>query len=641
MSNPPYVRAALAQVALGSIPPLIRRSLLDQSTFREEYGLATKDVIVFGDHDFAIQRSELLKAVRTVLAGTPDTEIADVDGRSLQLQNQYERGQPRLILVLGDQRYLLPDFAVLSKDQDMRLRSLDEAAQDVNLPTSAQLAWKNILAKRGLEDNEIESFHGDLRDTPVHVERSIRREFEVGRSSISSLVPASRRYFERLVGIYEESATISHYAAVAGHQFMQQLSRWRPYEGFLFNLFLSAHSALTVEIDVSGLDNDSLIRAYDFIENNDDILSQIGAIEVGFRILRERSEVRPYIVRLIRCLRDDDVSGSTSKFKLLEALFVLVDGELSRTRVLSRDPPFYRRLASFAHAALIHRQLVQCGVDYDGFSKWAFTNRSEQFYIQSLADLRTEPRWIPDLATASQIKADFFGRIMIAARNFEKDIGAGELQDLVLGHGPGSLQSLSEFPFPYFPGPLEGAEDSQNDLPDDLAQFIETNLETDEVGPSSFIALVNSAMVFRVDSGQAELAAKALRLANYRLTNVQDQSQLLGILNGLAIVAAVTRSSALADELRILVRRYRHDSQFGFSSDEAMRICLVASASRQERFEWRDFAGEWLTEFAFDELESDEAKVLQSCLQSLLHIVPELWISCAKAEAALKAYCSR
>ena len=137
------------------------------------------------------------------------------------------------------------------------------------------------------------------------------------------------------------------------------------------------------------------------------------------------------------------------------------------------------------------------------------------------------------------------------------------------------------------------------------------------------------------------MAAKALRLANYRVANVEDQSQLLGILNGLATVAAVARNPALADDLRILVRRYRHDPQFGFSIEKAMRICVVASASRENLFEWREFAGEWLTELAFDELEGDEGEILHSHLQSLLHAVPELWTSCAKAEAALKAYCSR
>ena len=57
--------------------------------------------------------------------------------------------------------------------------------------------------------------------------------------------------------------------------------------------------------------------------------------------------------------------------------------------------------------------------------------------------------------------------------------------------------------------------------------------------------------------------------------------------------------------------------------------------------EWREFAGEWLTELAFGEMEESEAEVLHSHLIALLHSTPELWFSCARADAALKALCSR
>jgi hypothetical protein len=259
--------------------------------------------------------------------------------------------------------------------------------------------------------------------------------------------------------------------------------------------------------------------------------------------------------------------------------------------------------------------------------------------MQSFADMRIEPRWNPELAGAPQLQADFFGRIMIAGNNVQANLGDEELRDIILGDGEQSLIKRCEFPRPYFPGPLEGVEDSPSTLPDDLARVMEEQLDSDQVEAASFIALVNSAMIFRITSSHAELAVKALRLANYTLANLKDKSQLIGILNGLATVAAVSRNSALADELRILVRRYRRDSQYGFSVEETMRISLVASASREDIMEWRGFAGDWLTELAFGELEGSDGEVLHSHLSALLHSAPELWVSCARAEAALKSWC--
>ena len=631
----------MAKATLDIFPPLIRKSLLYTQQFRDDYGFKTGAIVTFGASAVSVQRSELFDAVRAILAGTDESEVSDVEGGVWRLMNEAgEDSTPIPVLVSDKHRLRLPEFTVLSNDATLRIRSLEESASDVNLPTADLEKWRLVLTERAFEDDEVEAFYSDLRDTPVYLEQSIRREIMSGKSNVSSLVPNSRRYFQRLVGVYEGSNSITDYATKAGRTLFESLSEWRPYEGFLFGLLLSSHSTLTAEITADHLDREKLGQAYEFVEKHGDMLSRLGAFEVGLRILPERSEVEPYLLRLVNRIRNDDVDGNASEFRLFSALFVLVDGELSRTRLMAGEPPFYRRLASLAQAALLHRQLVQCGIDFDNFSRWAINNRGEHHYMQSLADMRTEPRWIPDLSVDSQMKANCLGRIMIAGNSFEKNICPGELHDTILGNGQQSISKSCEFPHPYFPGPLEGAEVCPNPLPIDLARVIEQQLDTSEIQASSFFALVNSSMIFRIKPGHAELAARALRLANYRLAKLEDKLQLVGILNGLATVAAISRNSSLAGELRILVRRYLRDTEYGISTEEAMRICLVASAAQEELIEWREFAGEWLTELAFSEMEKGEAEVLHSHLIALLHSIPELWFSCARADAALKALCS-
>ena len=641
MTNITITGAVMAQATLEYFPPLIRKSLLIKQSFRDEYGLTIKALIAFGTSGVSVQRSELFDAVRTVLAGADEARVSDEDGRIWHILNKAdEDAVPVLFLSSNEQCLSLPNFTVLSNDTTLRIRSLEESASDVNLPTDDREKWRLILTERALEDDEVEAFLSDLRETPVYLEQSIRGEITGGKSSVSSLVPNSRRYFQRLVGAYDGSKSITDYATGAGRTLFEHLSEWRPYEGFLFSLLLSSHSTLTAEITADHLDRDKLVQAYDFVEKHGDMLSRLGAFEVGLRILPERLEVEPFLMRLIDRIRNDGADGYASEFKLFSALFVLVDGELSRTRLMAGEPPFYRRLASLAQAALIHRSLVQCAINFDQFSRWAINNRSEHHYMQSLADMRAEPRWFPDLAADSQMKANCFGRIMVAGNSFKKNICPGELYDTILGNGQQSISKICEFPHPYFPGPLEGTEVCPTPLPSDLARVIEQQLDTDEIQASSFFVLVNSSMIFRITSGHAELAAKALRLGNYRLAELEDKLQLVGILNGLANVAAISRNSSLAGELRILVRRYLCDTEYGISTEEAMRICLVASAAQKELMEWREFAGEWLTELAFSEMEKGEAEALHSHLIALLHSIPELWFSCARADAALRAFCS-
>jgi hypothetical protein len=74
---------------------------------------------------------------------------------------------------------------------------------------------------------------------------------------------------------------------------------------------------------------------------------------------------------------------------------------------------------------------------------------------------------------------------------------------------------------------------------------------------------------------------------------------------------------------------------------EAIGLCLVAGASRSDVKEWKHFVGEWLSELAFGELTDEEGLVLHSHLLALLHVLPELWLSCGRAEAALCAFNAR
>ena len=638
-------KRVMAEVTLELMHPMIRESLIQNASFRKEYGLTCDAAISFsasGVSSGLFQSSKLYDAVRKCLSGASVVELYDQHRQKWELKNKCEEGElPRLELYHEKQHFIIPNTAGLSPDRTIRLRYLNEMASNVNLPVKVQEKWRKVFSERPLEDDELDAFYQEYNDTPVEQAKSIRSKIMEGNISVSSLVPTSRKYFERLTGAFDGSSSIGDYAVGRGRAFFEQLSKWQPYDGFLFSLLLSSHSALTAEIYVDQLSSEALVRAFNFLDKHGDRISQLGAIEVGLRIVSLRPEIEPILISLIKQIRDDDVERADSGFKLISALFILVDGELSRSQLFTSEPPFYRRLAALSQAALINRQFLNTGVEIDSFCEWALSSSEVQFNIQTLVDMRIEPCWVPDFVVASQIKADFLSRILKAAVNYKQNIKEGELTDLVFGTSFGSIHSLCESLYSYYPGPLEGNENTPTTLPIEISQTIEKQLSTGEVTAKSFIALVNSAMIFRIGTDQSKLAAKALKFGNYRLADIEDRSQLLNILNGLAIVAAVTRSHMLADELRILVRIYRRDLQYALSNEEIIKICLLAASSRKDLIEWRDFVGEWLTELAFSDLEGNDGEVLHSYLQCLCRVVPELWVSCGRADAALMAYNER
>jgi len=148
---------------------------------------------------------------------------------------------------------------------------------------------------------------------------------------------------------------------------------------------------------------------------------------------------------------------------------------------------------------------------------------------------------------------------------------------------------------------------------------------------------VNSALIFRIGTDQALLAAKALRSVKHHLRKSENNVAIFPVLNGLAMVAAVTRSSELAEELRILTRRCRYEPGQNLSVENAMWIGLIAAAAHVEISDWCNFAGEWITELAFQSMDPAEIEQLHSHVEKLCHIEPDLWAHCGRANAALKS----
>lgn len=638
MASDQYKRSAIALASLELFPPLICETVISDHSFRIKYGLTADAQICFGSSGVSIQRSKLFKCIRAVYTESNSRQtLKDTAEEEWQLELIEKDNERRIVLSQGDRRLFLPDFSVFSSDQNERLNRFDLEAVEVNLPNQTLKYWQEILTSRSLADDELDSLNTEIKETPIRVSALVRSELENGTSSFSSLVPSSGQYFDRLVGECQQSLSIAEYAPAGAADHVKQLMSWRPYDGFLLALLLSSHSLNSYVINVDQFKDDDLIQAYEWLQKYGDRVSQVGAVEIGLSILDKRPEIEPYVKNIIEQIRDDSTDDDGGRLKLLSALIVLVEGELSRTKILHEKPPFWRRLASIAQASLIEREIIGLGMDFADFSQWAMQSRGIQFYIQTMCDLRREPRWHPDFVSSNQLKAEFIGRIASAAQLNAPKLETSTLQDLLFKDGPQSLRSLMKFPYPFLPGPLEGAVESQNEPPEEVVKEIEERLSKEVLQPESFIALVNSALIFRIDSHHAQLAAKALRSAKHQIKQSTDKELLSSVLRGIATVAAVTRSVDLSNELIILIRRCRLEPGRGISAEDALWIGLIAAAAHSDITPWSQFVGDWITELAFQPLQQDDLERLHSHLEQLCHIVPNLWRTCGRAEAALNA----
>jgi hypothetical protein len=119
---------------------------------------------------------------------------------------------------------------------------------------------------------------------------------------------------------------------------------------------------------------------------------------------------------------------------------------------------------------------------------------------------------------------------------------------------------------------------------------------------------------------------------------MKAENDAFSLLSGLATVAAVTRSTELADEVRILARVLRRRPGVDIAPEDALRIAMIAAASHRDKASWCKFVGEWLTELAYEDMSREKAANLYQLVGVLCLLEPNLLETCARAEAALSAY---
>jgi hypothetical protein len=619
-------------------PPTICETILDQAVFRARYDLHRDANIRFDPSAVTINRSKLFAAIRALLGtSSTNTNLVAEDGLEWRLELD-QTNERHIVLFREGQRVGLPDFRCLSPDSAERVTWFDREAERLRLNDLTVQDWRQRLGSGPVEDEEVDVLLTELRLTPLYVAGELSGHLRRSSINIGALVPADTRYYDRLVGRNDGNASLRDFVVTNGREHIARLVDIRAVEGLQFALLMSSHGSISQVVDLGKVNREDVVRLFQWLEKGGDPLSQLGGIELGLLHLETYPELEPYLLGMTQALLADDPDDKEGRLSLLSSLIVLVDGELARIGLLRTRPPFWRRLAAITQAALIQRQMIAAGTPPRTFHDWAIQGRGQLFYLQTLADLRTEPRWMPDFVLPNQLKAEFLGRIASAAQACKAKIQTAELKKALLGKGPGGVQSQMQFPFPFLPGPLEGGTESMSQMPTEFETDLRRELEADTLTPKSFATLVNSALIFRIGPTLAQLAAQALRRVKYQLREVGPQNEAFSLLSGLATVAAVTRSSELAEEVRILARVVRRRAGIDIEAVNAMRIGLIAAASNRDSGKWCRFVGDWITELAFEDIGRDMALTLRQHIKGLCHAVPPLWETCARAEAACAAF---
>ena len=633
------MRRSILITALQFISPGLRTALLNTPKFAEEWEFPTIPGITLGKEGPSFQCDQFYGGVRRAIRNLGrEVEIKDQRAAKWRVTAQAAGEGLTFIVSNGVTEFSIGDQSGLAEDGPIRLKWFFNVVRETNLPVDQVEKWKVIIESRPLDDQEFAQLNNELELTPAIHYKNLRLGMVRGSLDLGTLVPSERTYYNRLIGVFAPTDDAARYVHSGVARLVANLQAWEPNLGFLHSLLLCSRDIVAGLIDTESLGSDQLVRTYQWIANHGDPISQVGSVEIALLDIERHRDVETFIEQMVEGFIADDPIREGGMFSLLSAMIVLVASELSRRWILKGVRPFYRRQAAIAQASIIVRAMYEAKVETSSIVEWERKSGfGYHFLLQGLVDLREEPRWLPDFVSPSQLRAEFIGRVANAMEKCKGRIYSESLRRLLIG-SESRLARAVEFPFPMLPGPLEGEVVGQlTTVPEEMLNDVARQLEGEELEPTSFAGLVNMALLFKVPASHAGLAAKAIRRVRYSIERAEDEEYLFELVAGLARVAAVTRGTDLAEELRVLVRVMRRRRRLNASPDDEMRVAMMAAAAHEKVEDWARFFGEWMTELAYEIEEGESAQSFLPTLRCLVQIEPALARHCAAADAALES----
>ena len=526
MSREEYMRASVAIAASRLFPTTIRDAVISDVKFTQAFGLKADAIIRLGLDDLTFQRSALFDAIRQAFDPRHlPVPVDNTHGEAWEIRVLSDNSPVQITLERGTTRFLVSHFGLLCPDKGIRLATLLNEADNVCLTSEHITPWKELLEKRAPTDDEVVLIQEELKDTPVAVASIIRENLAAGSVSLDVWVPRSPRYYQRLVGQWESKLSIEGYAKQVAPRQFSELLKWRGAEGLKLALLLTPQPYLSAMLAEAEIGDDALGEVISWLADKGDAMSCAAGIEIALPRLAGHDSLKEPLTRLLKVFVAGKPAANIDRMKLLSYLFLVVYGEIAHCRIHAAKPPFWRKLAAMAQATLIARCIADIGGDATELVRWLQSVRSQMYLLQCFADLRVEPRWLPEFGLPRQLRNEICGRVWTAVAKIAPGVLEPELTDLVMGDGDGSLKGQFNATHACFSGPLEGSVAPPVELPAEEVARIRDDLSSATITIELVSGLANAAIVVRFPAELADMAADAIARADYRLPH-DDKSGL-------------------------------------------------------------------------------------------------------------------
>ena len=596
------LRAAIFTLAIDLVPPIIRSELLSDVELRRQFGIRTDAVVTLADSEVRFKRSKLFSAARSAASAPGEPKgVYDETGKAWKVTALSGDGAADLVIRAGAQVFHVGHLLLLTKNKNLRKAFFARQAEDLNLPREREKRWLRFINRRPLSEDELTQLMTDVAQSPVAVNGRISKHWARGGISLKDMVPRSVNYYGSRLSAGWRQRNVKEYAEEVAREHIRKLLAWRVSDGLRFALLMGSHPLISLEIGKQTITTAEFNSLANWAQTSD-VMAQGVTLELALQRPRDRAKVGANV----QLLAERFVHHGEGE--AIQPVPITIDSFCHGLRRIGQDArsgiklPFWRRLAAMAQAAVIARCVLSTRADLSGVVKWMASARMGEYIVQCCADLRTEPRWLPDFGLPEQLKNEIAGRVLLVALGHEAAAKKLGIRDVLADEKPDSLKSQLNLLFTQLPGPLEGNVEPLAEVPAKAAAQLRNDLSVALPSVSSFGRVANSALFYRLPDDIPRLAAEAIRRAQYRLESDGDREALRSCLAALATVAAVSRSAALADELLITIRTYRRLKPADMDILAAFRIGMTACACRPDFPDWCKSVGALVSDLGFGQL---------------------------------------
>lgn len=617
-----------ASYTFKTLPAFLQVLLLDDAAFQDEVGYTLETRMELSGASFL--RADLLGHVRA-LYSAPDRElrITDEQGRSWSLRTDPTDSQWPLLFEHAGKTMRLRGLLGLHPDGDTRIGMLKGVLAEREIDARVLGPWREILQQRPLEPDEIEALDETLSVVPPMVAEAVEDSLESGRAAISLLVPEATAYWDHLAGPGGAPSLDEHLAAWAGPA---QWSSGSPVERAAWGLLLGSHGKVSSRY-LPRMDAVQWRKLGRWVISHGDVLSQTAFVEVALPHASEDPALEEQVLALAAAIEALDPADEAGPLHLFSSLAIFVEGELARADTLTASEPWHRRMAAMAHAALLARATTG-RIDTARFARFGTEMRGSRFALQTLVDMRREPRWRADYMLAPQLRHEFIGRIFNAAAALSPDQLTPAIQQALLAE-TNSLRSRMVVPQALLPGPLEGAVNLDlQPISEVILADLEDGLAEQPIAAGTVRRLINLEGIVRLPHELCLRAEERIRADGAMLLSALPPDEVFAHLLGLANLAASHRLPELAHTVQILARLQQIRSPIELTAE--LQLVFHAAAAHADSAQWRTFIGTWVREIAYRISGEEDARSLLSWLDGLCEADPGLHSHTGRARAALR-----